>query len=367
MTCRVPAAEGMRIETQNVVGSQDTDLLRDGRLVLPRGDEPSRALRGRAGRAAGHAGVRATGGGLGRLPARSRRRPRARGGARSTPWSSAPGPAGMAAAAGAGGRGARSRWSTTISRGAGPPAPRAAPGEPDLGGPRSTRSEAAVAASRDSRPPAHDRGGHLRRRRPARRDGEGGAGGASRSSGAHAGPRARRPRRRPRLRGQRRPGRDERARRLRLSGARRHPGRAQVVVAASRGGPFGAAYAAARPGRDVVSARCPSGSAGALASEAVTIGDRRAGDRRRSPATRSSSTRRRAPAYELCAQAGARARRTSPAGSSSAPARAGRVRDGVFAVGEVVGPPRSSPQRSPGAVGGDAAHRRASRAARRLR
>ena len=36
MTCRVPAAEGTRVETQNVVGSADTDCPpADGRLVLP--------------------------------------------------------------------------------------------------------------------------------------------------------------------------------------------------------------------------------------------------------------------------------------------------------------------------------------------
>ncbi|HLK37855.1 MAG TPA: 2Fe-2S iron-sulfur cluster-binding protein, partial [Polyangiaceae bacterium] len=37
MTCRVPAAEGMRIETQNVVGSRDTDLLRAADWFFPEG------------------------------------------------------------------------------------------------------------------------------------------------------------------------------------------------------------------------------------------------------------------------------------------------------------------------------------------
>jgi sarcosine oxidase, subunit alpha len=37
MTCRVPAADGMRIETQNVVGSRDTDLLRVADWFFPEG------------------------------------------------------------------------------------------------------------------------------------------------------------------------------------------------------------------------------------------------------------------------------------------------------------------------------------------
>lgn len=37
MTCRVPAAEGMRVETQNVVGSKDVDLLRMADWFFPEG------------------------------------------------------------------------------------------------------------------------------------------------------------------------------------------------------------------------------------------------------------------------------------------------------------------------------------------
>src|SRR5450755_1844920 len=37
MTCRVPAADGMRIETQNVVGSAQTDLLRAADWFFPHG------------------------------------------------------------------------------------------------------------------------------------------------------------------------------------------------------------------------------------------------------------------------------------------------------------------------------------------
>src|SRR5579863_110690 len=37
MTCRVPAADGMRIETQNVVGSREHDLLRMSDWFFPDG------------------------------------------------------------------------------------------------------------------------------------------------------------------------------------------------------------------------------------------------------------------------------------------------------------------------------------------
>jgi len=37
MTCRVPATDGMRIETQNVIGSRDTDLLRMTDWFFPQG------------------------------------------------------------------------------------------------------------------------------------------------------------------------------------------------------------------------------------------------------------------------------------------------------------------------------------------
>src|SRR5271166_3012182 len=37
MTCRIPAAEGTRIETQNVLGSRETDLLRVTDWFFPEG------------------------------------------------------------------------------------------------------------------------------------------------------------------------------------------------------------------------------------------------------------------------------------------------------------------------------------------
>src|ERR1700704_5897175 len=37
MTCRTPVAEGMRIETQNVVGSASTDFLRAADWLFPEG------------------------------------------------------------------------------------------------------------------------------------------------------------------------------------------------------------------------------------------------------------------------------------------------------------------------------------------
>ena len=122
MTCRVPAAEGMRIETQNVVGSQGHRSAAHGRLVLPGGHEPPRALcrrprassgscRGSPGASPGSASsprrrppLRDPAGAAARSRRAGRRRRAGRDGGR----------AGARARAGAG-----SRWSRTTSPGAG--------------------------------------------------------------------------------------------------------------------------------------------------------------------------------------------------------------------------------------------------------
>src|SRR5258708_340378 len=50
MTCRVPAEEGMHIETQNVAGSRETDLLRVTDWFFPHGMDHHELLAGGAGR-----------------------------------------------------------------------------------------------------------------------------------------------------------------------------------------------------------------------------------------------------------------------------------------------------------------------------
>ena len=46
MTCRIPAEEGLRIETQNVAGSRDTDLLRVTDWFFPEGMDHHELLAG---------------------------------------------------------------------------------------------------------------------------------------------------------------------------------------------------------------------------------------------------------------------------------------------------------------------------------
>src|SRR3984957_5845687 len=68
MTCRVPAAEGMRIETQNVVGSKDTDLLRVADWFFPEGMNHHELLAGVPGLQRVMQGFARRVAGLGRLP-----------------------------------------------------------------------------------------------------------------------------------------------------------------------------------------------------------------------------------------------------------------------------------------------------------
>jgi len=68
MTCRVPAAEGMRIETQNVVGSRDTDLLRLTDWFFPEGMNHHELLAGVPGASRVMQGLARRVAGLGKLP-----------------------------------------------------------------------------------------------------------------------------------------------------------------------------------------------------------------------------------------------------------------------------------------------------------
>jgi sarcosine oxidase subunit alpha len=68
MTCRVPAKEGMRIESQNVVGSRDTDLLRLTDWFFPRGMNHHELLTGLPGASRVIQTLARRVAGLGRLP-----------------------------------------------------------------------------------------------------------------------------------------------------------------------------------------------------------------------------------------------------------------------------------------------------------
>ncbi len=68
MTCRVPSTEGLRIETQNVVGSKDTDLLRMADWFFPEGMNHHELFAGVPGVQRVLQGFARRVAGLGRLP-----------------------------------------------------------------------------------------------------------------------------------------------------------------------------------------------------------------------------------------------------------------------------------------------------------
>ena len=68
-TCRLPAEDGMRIETQNVAGSRDTDLLRVSDWFFPEGMDHHELLAGVPGAGRVMQALARQVAGLGRLPA----------------------------------------------------------------------------------------------------------------------------------------------------------------------------------------------------------------------------------------------------------------------------------------------------------
>jgi sarcosine oxidase subunit alpha len=110
----------------------------------------------------------------------------------------------------------------------------------------------------------------------------------------------------------------------------------RVVVAQVEGaGPFGQAYARAVPGV-VVQPGAPLSVRGSARVKGVTFATP-AGERTL-PCDALLIDAPRAPAYELCAQAGARLIHAVN-GYTVATGPGGRIRDGVFALGEVTGAP----------------------------
>jgi sarcosine oxidase, subunit alpha len=108
------------------------------------------------------------------------------------------------------------------------------------------------------------------------------------------------------------------------------PGARVVVALLEGGGPFGEAFARAHGGTEIVRAVPTSVRGSGRVKEAV-FGERRL------PCDALLLDAPRAPAYELCAQAGARIAHETRGFVVDAPG--GRIRDGVYAVGEVVGTP----------------------------
>ncbi len=112
------------------------------------------------------------------------------------------------------------------------------------------------------------------------------------------------------------------------------PGKRVVVVVAEGGGPFGEAFARTVP-RAIVAHGLPLRAGGSARIRDVTVADGKAEQRLRCDVLLLDAPR--APAYELCAQAGAEL--THEARGFIVKAPHGRIRRGVFALGEVVGTP----------------------------
>lgn len=108
------------------------------------------------------------------------------------------------------------------------------------------------------------------------------------------------------------------------------PGTRVVVARTEGGGPFGEAFAQALPGTELVM-MAPTRVRGSGRVKEAVFGDRRI------PCDALLLDVPRAPAYELCAQAGAELAHEPWGFVVRAPG--GRIREGVFAIGEVVGTP----------------------------
>jgi sarcosine oxidase subunit alpha len=116
------------------------------------------------------------------------------------------------------------------------------------------------------------------------------------------------------------------------------PGKRILVVRAGAAGPFGEAYARAVPGASLEQGTPVAVRGSARVREATVASDQ---GQRTIPCDALLIDAPRAPAYELCAQAGARLADTSggAAGFAVTTGPGGTIRPGVFAVGEVTGAP----------------------------
>jgi NADPH-dependent 2,4-dienoyl-CoA reductase/sulfur reductase-like enzyme len=334
MTCRVPAAEGMRIEAQNVVGSKDTDLLRVADWFFPEGMNHHELFAGVPGLRQVLQGFARRVAGLGRLPgvvAPSRRAQRRALDALVV----GAGPAGMAAATALAARGRKVEvvdddlaygGSARILLGAGD---RAWAGVLDA-------FRAAVGAARvrvsQRTTAAGFYGGDVLLVSDRGRPEDGPIEVVETRTlvlapGAHDAALA--------FEGNDVPGVLSARAACALLARGVTPG-ARVVVACVDGvGPFGRAYAAADSGATLVRGM-PRRASGSARIKAITIATAE-GDRRL-PCDTLVIDAPGAPAYELSEQAGAELSH-EPRGFVVRSGAGGRVREGVFAVGEVAGTP----------------------------
>jgi sarcosine oxidase subunit alpha len=324
MTCRVPASEGMRIETQNVAGSRETDLLRATDWFFPEGMNHHELLAGVPGAGKVMQALARQVAGLGKLP----KHPLGPAAARRTQAEVlvvGAGPAGMAAATALARRGRRVVLVDDDLAAGG--SLLALPGEArQPWQPLVEAFEAAVAS-----------GAVLVRLRTTAAGIYGDdvllagpeavevmvAPTVVLAAGAHDGTLV--------FEGNDLPGVVSARALGRLLGHGVRLGKRVVVVRGPGGGPFGAAVAAARPEVTQVDG-IPTAARGSARVRAVEVSGREvACDVLAIDAAR-------APSYELCAQAGAELTH-EPRGFVVKTGPGGRIREGFFACGEVTGTP----------------------------
>jgi sarcosine oxidase subunit alpha len=330
MTCRAPAAEGMRIEAQNVVGSKDTDLLRVADWFFPEGMNHHQLFAGVPGLQRVLQGFARRVAGLGRLPGCVRPTRAARRRAADALVVGA-GPAGMAAAVALAALGRRVEvvdedlaWGggARILQGAGDGTwtrPMEAFGAAVAAGrievrPRTTAAGIYV----DDVLLAGDDGGPLEVVQAKT---------LVLAPGAHDAALA--------FEGNDVPGVLSARAGCGLVAHGVTPGTRVVVATVEPGGPFGRAYAAADPGAVVVHG-LPLRVSGSARAKAVTMATDDGEHRLKCDALLIDAPG--APAYELCEQAGAELSHERR-GFMVRTTAGGRVRDGVFAIGEVAGGP----------------------------
>jgi sarcosine oxidase subunit alpha len=344
MTCRTPSREGLAVETQNVVGSSETDLLRVADWFFPEGMNHHELLAGVPGLQRVFQGLARRVAGVGRLPdavvspgiARRREVDVLVVGA---------GPAGMAAAVELAGRGREAHvvdddlaWggSARVLESVAPGPWRSAMAAFDraLAGGRvhvSLRTTAAgvygddVLLATDADADGGAEATDVPRVEVVR------ARTLVLAQGAHDGVVA--------FEGNDVPGVMSARAACRLLAHQVAVGSRVVVARIGEGGPFGRAYAAARPEVTVVQGT-PVRVSGSARVKAVTFGADAGGPKseRRYAGDALLVDAPGAPAYELASQAGAELSHETR-GFLVRAGRGGRIRDGVFAVGEAVGTP----------------------------
>ncbi len=326
MTCRTPAAEGMRVETQNVAGSRDTDLLRVADWFFPAGMNHHELFAGVPGAGRLMQALARQVAGLGRLP-KQPGAPLAASRRELDTLVVGAGPSGIAVALQLAARGRRVEVvDDDIAFGgslAALPGAAGKPWAPLLGAFSSAVSEArvlfrprttAAGVYGDDVLVASDRGLEVVTARTL-----------VLAPGGHDGTLA--------FEGNDLPGVMSARAACRLLGHGVKLGTRVVVAVAPGGGPFGRAYAASRPDTTLVEG-VPVRARGSSRVRAVVTNTRRGEEEIRCDLLLIDAPR--APAYEVCAQAGAELTHTG-GGFVVRTGDGGKVREGVFACGEAVG------------------------------